>query len=125
VTHWLERFLDGRAESSIETLQEAVPVSFGLRLFVGLLQLVLFAIAAVAILALWGQFAVVVAVLPVAENALTIGAQALLSAVLLGAAYVGSDVLLGSTSRTSRPTATASPPTKSNCSVESCRWGCW
>lgn len=53
----------------------------------------LFAIAAVAILALWGQFAVVVAVLPVAENALTIGAQALLSAVLLGAAYVGSDVL--------------------------------
>jgi len=42
VTHWLERFLDGRAESSIETLQEAVPVSFGLRLFVGLLQLVLF-----------------------------------------------------------------------------------
>lgn len=93
VTHWLERFLDGRAESSIETLQEAVPVSFGLRLFVGLLQLVLFAIAAVAILALWGQFAVVVAVLPVAENALTIGAQALLSAVLLGAAYVGSDVL--------------------------------
>jgi len=55
VTHWLERFLDGRAESSIETLQEAVPVSFGLRLFVGLLQLALFAIAAVAILALWGS----------------------------------------------------------------------
>jgi small-conductance mechanosensitive channel len=92
-TRWLERFLDGRGESSIETIREAVPVSFGLRLLVGLFQLALFALAAVAILALWGQFAVVVAVLPVAENALTIGAQAFLSALLLGAAYVASDVL--------------------------------
>ncbi|WP_435097077.1 mechanosensitive ion channel family protein [Halorubrum sp. N11] len=92
-TRWLERFLDGRGESSIETMREAVPVSFGLRLFVGLLQLALFALAAVAVLALWGQFAIVIAVLPVAENALTIGGRAFLSVLLLGTAYVASDVL--------------------------------
>ncbi|EMA65445.1 mechanosensitive ion channel family protein [Halorubrum kocurii] len=92
-TRWLERFLDGRGETSIETMREAVPVSFGLRLVVGVLQLALFALAAVAILALWGRFAVVLAVLPVAENALTVGAQAFVSLVLLGAAYVASDVL--------------------------------
>ena len=91
--HWLDRFLDGRRESSVEALHEAVPVSFGLRLFVGLLQLALFGAAAVAILTLWGQFAVVVAVLPVAESALTIGVQVALSGLLFGAAYVGSDVL--------------------------------
>ncbi|WP_245851443.1 mechanosensitive ion channel family protein [Halorubrum persicum] len=92
-TRWLERFLDGRGESSLETMREALPTSFALRLLVGLFQLALFALAAVAILALWGQFAVVVAVLPVAENALTIGARAFLSAMLLGTAYVASDVL--------------------------------
>ncbi|MFC7187603.1 mechanosensitive ion channel family protein [Halorubrum yunnanense] len=90
---WIERFLDGRGESSIETLREAVPVSFGLRLLVGLLQLALFALAAVAVLTLWGRFSVVVAALPVAENAATIAGRALLSALLLGGAYVASDVL--------------------------------
>ncbi|WP_200895658.1 mechanosensitive ion channel family protein [Halorubrum saccharovorum] len=92
-TRWLERFLDGRGEHSIETMREAVPTSFALRFLVGVLQLALFALAAVAILALWGQFAIVVAVLPVAGNALSIGAQAFLSLLLLGAAYVASDVL--------------------------------
>ena len=90
---WLERFLDDRGESSVETLREAVPVSFGLRLFVGLLQFALFALAAVAVLTLWGQFAVVVAVLPVAEDAATAIGRGLLSALLLGGAYVASDVL--------------------------------
>ena len=90
---WIDRFLDGRRESSVETLQEAVPVSFGLRLFVGLLQLALFGAAAAAILTLWGQFAVVLTVLPVAESAFTIGVQVVLSGLLLGAAYVGSDIL--------------------------------
>ena len=47
---WLERFLDDRGESSVATLREAVPVSFGLRLLVGLLQIALFALAAVAVL---------------------------------------------------------------------------
>ncbi|WP_241686083.1 mechanosensitive ion channel family protein [Halorubrum amylolyticum] len=93
VARWLERALDGHGGGSIEAIREAVPVSVGLRLLVGLLQLALFALAAVAILALWGQFSVVVAVLPMAENVLTIGAQALLSLLLLGAAYVASDVL--------------------------------
>ena len=90
---WIARFLDDRGEQSIETLREAVPVSFGLRILVGLLQLALFALAAVAILALWGRFSLVVAVLPVAENVFVMGTQALLSAVLLGGAYVASDVL--------------------------------
>ena len=93
VSAWLERFLDGRAESSVETLREAVPASFALRLLVGLLQVALFAFAAVAVLTLWGQFAVVVTVLPVAENAVTVAGRALLSVLLLGGAYVASDVL--------------------------------
>ncbi|MFC6890477.1 mechanosensitive ion channel family protein [Halorubrum trueperi] len=92
-SRWLERFFDDRGEHSIETLREAVPVSFGLRLLVGILQLALFAAATVAILALWGRFAVVVAVLPVAESLVTVGARTLLSALLFGAAYVASDVL--------------------------------
>jgi len=90
---WLERFLDDRGESSVATLREAVPVSFGLRLLVGLLQIALFALAAVAVLTLWGQFSVVVAVLPVAEDAATAIGRGLLSALLLGGAYVASDVL--------------------------------
>ena len=89
----LERFLDGRGESSIETLREAVPVSFGLRLLVSFSQLALFALAAVAVLTLWGRFAVVAAALPVAENVATVAGRALLSALLLGGAYVASDVL--------------------------------
>ncbi len=89
----LERFLDGRGESSVETLREAVPLSFGLRLLVGVLQVTLFALAAAAVLTLWGQFALVVAALPVAENALSIAGQLLLSGLLLGGAYVASDVL--------------------------------
>nr|WP_256402800.1 mechanosensitive ion channel family protein [Halorubrum salinum] len=93
VAGWLERFLDGRGEQSIETLREAVPVSFGLRILVGLLQLALFALAAVAILALWGRFSIVVAVLPVAENAVVVGTRAALSVLLVGGAYVASDVL--------------------------------
>lgn len=93
VARWVERFLDDRAEHSIETLREAIPVSFGLRLFVGVSQLALFALAGAATLTLWGQFDLVVAVLPVAENAATIGAQVVLSGLLLGAAYVASDVL--------------------------------
>jgi small-conductance mechanosensitive channel len=92
-TGWLERFLDGRGESSVETLREAVPVSFGLRLLVGLLQVALFALAAVAVLTLWGQLSLVVAVLPVAEDAATVAGRSLLSALLLGGAYVASDVL--------------------------------
>ncbi len=90
---WLDRFLDGRGEQSIETLQDAVPVSFGLRILVGLLQLALFALATVAILSLWGQFSLVVAVLPVAENIFAVGTRAIFSVVLLGGAYVASDVL--------------------------------
>jgi len=93
VTGWMERFLDGRGEQSIETLREAVPVSFGLRILVGLLQLALFALAAVAILALWGQFSLVVAVLPVAENAVVVGTRAVFSVLLVGGAYIASDVL--------------------------------
>ncbi|MFC6771480.1 mechanosensitive ion channel family protein, partial [Halorubrum pallidum] len=93
VTGWVEQFLDGRGEQSIETLRDAVPVSFGLRILVGLLQLALFALAAVAILSLWGRFSLVVAVLPVVENAFNVGARAVLSAALLGGAYVASDVL--------------------------------
>ena len=89
----LELFLDGRGETSIETLREAVPLSFGLRLFVGVLQLTLFALAAAAVLTVWGQFSVVVAVIPVAENAISIAGQLLLSGLLLGGAYVTSDVL--------------------------------
>jgi hypothetical protein len=46
----LERFLNGRGESSLETFREAVPVSFGLRLLVSFSQLALFALAAVAVL---------------------------------------------------------------------------
>jgi small-conductance mechanosensitive channel len=92
-SRWLERFLNGRGENSVETVREAVPVSSVLRLVVGLFQLALFALAAVTILTLWGQFSVVVTVLPVAERALTAGAQALLSLFLLGAAYVASSVL--------------------------------
>lgn len=92
-SRWLERFLDGRGEHSIATLREAVPLSFGLRLTVGVLQLALFSLATAAILSLWGQFALVVAALPVAENALTVGAQAVLSGFLLGGAYIASDLL--------------------------------
>nr|WP_049983646.1 mechanosensitive ion channel family protein [Halorubrum sp. BV1] len=93
VAGWIERFLDGRGEQSIETLREAVPLSFGLRILVGLLQLALFALAAVAILALWGRFSLVVAVLPVAENAVVVGTRAVLSVFLVGSAYIASDVL--------------------------------
>ena len=89
----LERFLDGRGESSIETLREAVSLSFGLRLLVSFSQLALFALAAVAVLTLWGRVAVVAAALPVAENVATVAGRVLLSALLLGGAYVASDVL--------------------------------
>ena len=92
-SRWVVRFLDDRGETSVETMREAVPVSFALRLIVGLSQLALFALAAVAVLTLWGQFSVVVTVLPVAERALTVGGQAGLSLLLLGAAYVASSVL--------------------------------
>ncbi|TKX52005.1 mechanosensitive ion channel family protein, partial [Halorubrum sp. SS7] len=57
------------------------------------LQLGLFVLAGVAVLTLWGRFDVVVAVLPVAENAVRVGAQVVVSAVLLGGAYVVSDVV--------------------------------
>jgi small-conductance mechanosensitive channel len=92
-SRWLERFLDGRGEHSIATLREAVPLSFGLRLIVGILQIALFSLAVAAILTLWGQFALVVAMLPVAENAMTVGAQIVLSGLLLGGAYIASDLL--------------------------------
>ncbi|EMA66978.1 MscS Mechanosensitive ion channel [Halorubrum aidingense JCM 13560] len=92
-SRWLERFLDGRGEHSIATLREAVPLSFGLRLIVGILQLALFSLATAAILSLWGQFALVVAALPVAENALTVGARVVLSGFLLAGAYIASDLL--------------------------------
>ncbi|OYR84378.1 mechanosensitive ion channel protein MscS, partial [Halorubrum ezzemoulense] len=94
---WIERLVDERlaesTEGAIETLRDGVPSSFLLRLAVGVLQLGLFALAGVAVLTLWGRFDVVVAVSPVAENALTIGAQIVVSAVLLGGAYVVSDVI--------------------------------
>ncbi|SDF21868.1 Small-conductance mechanosensitive channel [Halorubrum xinjiangense] len=56
-------------------------------------KLALFALAGVAVLTLWGRFGLVVAVVPVAENALRVGAQVVASAVLLGGAYVVSDVI--------------------------------
>lgn len=94
---WIERLVDERlaesTEGAIETLRDGVPSSFLLRLAVGLLQIALFALAGVAVLTLWGRFGLVVAVLPVAENALTVGAQVVVSAVLLGGAYVVSDVI--------------------------------
>ncbi|WP_199241219.1 mechanosensitive ion channel family protein [Halorubrum sp. SS7] len=94
---WIERLLDDRmaesTEGAIETFREGVPTSFILRLAVGLLQLALFALAGVAVLTLWGRFGLVVAVLPVAENAARVGAQVVVTAVLLGGAYVVSDVV--------------------------------
>ena len=97
VSSWIERLLEGHltdsTQGAIETLREGVPASFLLRLAVGLLQLALFALAGVAVLTLWGRFGLVVAVVPVAENALRVGAQVVASAVLLGGAYVVSDVI--------------------------------
>ena len=93
----IERTLDDRADESgtgaVETLREGVPVSFLLRMAVGLSQLALFALAGVAVLTVWGRFELVVAALPVAENAVRVGAQVLASAALLGGAYVASDAL--------------------------------
>ncbi|CDK40154.1 Small-conductance mechanosensitive channel [Halorubrum sp. DM2] len=97
VSGWVEQFLDNRAgkstEGAVETLREGVPTSFLLRLAVGFLQLALFALAGVAVLTLWGRFDLVVAVRPVAEDGVRIGAQVLVSAVLLGGVYVASDAL--------------------------------
>ncbi|WP_193788354.1 mechanosensitive ion channel family protein [Halorubrum tebenquichense] len=97
VSGWIERLLDGRMDGSaagaIETLREGVPGSFLLRMAVGLSQLGLFALAGVAALTVWGRFDVVVAALPVAENAVRVGGQVLVSALLLGGAYVASDAL--------------------------------
>ncbi|OTE99980.1 mechanosensitive ion channel family protein [Halorubrum sp. SD612] len=97
VSDWVEQLLDERlaesTEGAVQTLRAGVPTSFLLRLSVGLLQLALFALAGVAVLTLWGRFELVVAVLPVARNALTVGAQIVASAVLLGGAYVVSDVV--------------------------------
>jgi len=97
VSGWIGRLLDERlsesTEGAVETLREGVPASFLLRLAVGLLQLALFALAGVAVLTLWGRFELVVAVLPVAENAVRVGGQVVASAVLLGGAYVVSDVV--------------------------------
>ncbi|WP_297886958.1 mechanosensitive ion channel family protein [uncultured Halorubrum sp.] len=94
---WLGRLLDDRlsesTEGALETLREGIPASFLLRLAVGLLQLALFALAGVAVLTLWGRFELVVAVLPVAENAVRVGGQVIASVVLLGGAYVVSDVV--------------------------------
>ncbi|GAA0715415.1 small-conductance mechanosensitive channel [Halorubrum trapanicum] len=94
---WVDRFLDGRAgesaEGAVETLREGVPVSFLLRMAVGLSQLALFALAGVAVLTVWGRFDFVVGVLPVARNAVRVGGQVLVSAVLLGGAYLVSDAL--------------------------------
>ena len=93
----IERTLDDRTDDSgtgaVETLREGVPVSFLLRMAVGLSQLALFALAGVAVLTVWGRFELVVAALPVAENAVRVGAQVLASAALLGGAYVASDAL--------------------------------
>ncbi|WP_193366011.1 mechanosensitive ion channel family protein [Halorubrum coriense] len=97
VSGWVGRLLDERlsesTEGAVETLREGIPASFLLRLAVGLLQLALFALAGVAVLTLWGRFELVVAVLPVAENAVRVGGQVIASAVLLGGAYVVSDVV--------------------------------
>ena len=94
---WIERLIDERlaesTEGAFETLRDGVPSSFLLRLSVGLFQLALFALAGVAVLTLWGRFELVVAVVPLAENALTVGAQVVASAVLLGGAYLVSDVV--------------------------------
>ena len=97
VSGWIERVIDERlaesTEGAIETLRDGVPTSFLLRLSVSLFQLALFALAGAAVLTLWGRFELVVAALPVAENALTVGAQVVASAVLFGGAYVVSDVV--------------------------------
>ena len=97
VSGWIERLIDERlaesTEGEIETLRDGVPTSFLLRLSVSLFQLALFALAGAAVLTLWGRFELVVAALPVAENALTVGAQVVASAVLFGGAYVVSDVV--------------------------------
>ena len=97
VSGWIERVIDERlaesTEGAIETLRDGVPTSFLLRLSVSLFQLALFALAGAAVLTLWWRFELVVAALPVAENALTVGAQVVASAVLFGGAYVVSDVV--------------------------------
>ncbi|MUW14071.1 mechanosensitive ion channel [Halorubrum sp. CBA1125] len=95
VSRWVTRYLEGRAERAVEAIREDLPFSFLLRAIVGLLQLILFAVAGAAVLAVWGQFSLVVAALPLAESAVGVGAQAIVSAALLAAAYVVSDILEG------------------------------
>ncbi len=89
----LEAMLAGGADRYRQTLAEALPISLLLRLFVGALQLALFAIAGVAILALWGQLPLVRAAIPIAETVLSIGARVALTAALLGGAYIASGLL--------------------------------
>lgn len=97
VSGWIDQVIDDRTDESgegaIETLRGGVPASFLLRVAVGLSQLALFALAGVAVLTVWGQFQYVVAVLPVAENAVRVGGQVIVSVMLLGGAYVVSDAL--------------------------------
>lgn len=92
----VDAFVEGQTESSaeqtVETLREGVPVSFLLRTVVAVSQLALFAVAAVAGLTLWGRFDLVVAALPAVESAAGVAARVFVSAVLLGGAYIVSDV---------------------------------
>lgn len=90
---WSERLLRGRAEKSRDKLAVSVPISALLRLFIGLLQLLLFVLTIVAILILWGQLDVVLFLLPLAEDVFSIGTRIVITVGLLGGAYIGSDLL--------------------------------
>ncbi|MGM0605804.1 MAG: hypothetical protein ACQETB_09045 [Halobacteriota archaeon] len=74
VAEWSAQLLDGRAATVRETLVEALPIEFSLRLFVGVLQIVLFVAPAAAILVVWGQFDLVILLLPFAQDAASIAA---------------------------------------------------
>ena len=88
-----DRLAGDRLETSREAFIEAVPIGGLISLFVGAVQLALFISAAAAILIVWGQLDLVVALVPFARNAVAIGWRLVISAVLLFGAYVGSRVL--------------------------------
>lgn len=93
VADWVDRLLDGRAEESLRTVSETLPISFTLRLLVGVVQLAVVGLATVAVLTVWGQYSVVVAVLPLAESALSVGLRLLFTAGILTVTYVAVGLL--------------------------------
>jgi small-conductance mechanosensitive channel len=93
VSRWLEHLLDGKADRHRESLAGALPISFALRVLVGVLQLLLFAIAGTVVLAIWNRFGLIRTAVPIAEVVLSVGFKLGLTAVLLGGAYITSGVL--------------------------------